>query len=95
MDFAALIPVAAIAIGVPGFVGFVALMANHTRKLKELALRERELEAGGGPAFGAALDALTDELHHTRTQVAELQERVDFAERLLAAGKAPGADGGA
>jgi len=74
MDLAILIPIAAIVVGVPGFVAFVALIAGHTRKLKELAIRDKELEwAGSDPALGPAID-----------HVAEMQERLDFTERLLA-----------
>jgi len=45
---------------------------------------------GGGDAeLGPVVDALCDDLNDTRAQVAEIQERLDFAERLLAAGSAP------
>jgi len=85
MDLAILIPIAAIVVGVPGFVAFVALIAGHTRKLKELAIRDKELEwAGSDPALGPAIDALRYDLNDTRTHVAEMQERLDFTERLLA-----------
>ncbi len=87
MDFGSLIPIAAVVVGVPGFVAFVAMMAKHTREMKELAIRERELELGGSDAaLGPAVDALTDDLNDVRGQLAEMQERLNFAERLLASG---------
>jgi hypothetical protein len=33
------------------------------------------------------IDALRDDLNDTRAQLAEVQERLDFAERLLTAGR--------
>lgn len=90
MDFSNLIPIVAVVVGVPGFVAFIALVMGHTRKMKELAIRDKELEMGGSDAaLGPAVDALSDDLNDTRAQVAEIQERLDFAERLLAAGSPP------
>ena len=90
MDLFNLVPVVAIVIGVPGVAAFMALAMGHTRKMKELKIREKELEMGGSDAaLGPVVDALCDDLNDTRAQVAEIQERLDFAERLLAAGKAP------
>ena len=40
-------------------------------------------------ALHADVDMLRDDLNETRAQVAEMQERLDFAERLLAAGRTP------
>ena len=53
-------------------------------------LKNKELETQGSSAeLGSAVDALRDDLEqlaemqeHTRTQLAETQERLDFAERL-------------
>ncbi len=46
----------------------------------------------GDPELGPAVDALRDELaemqEHTQAQLADMQERLDFAERLLTAGRA-------
>jgi len=83
MDFAVLIPIVAVAVGVPGFVAFVAVIAGHTRKMKELGIRDRELESPVGDGVFEAIDALRNELGETCAQVAEMQERLDFTERLL------------
>ncbi|HPF62094.1 MAG TPA: hypothetical protein PLI93_08560 [Gemmatimonadales bacterium] len=88
MDIGAFIPIAAIVVGVPGVVAFVSLLANHTRKMKELEVREKE---AGADALRPAVDALTDDVHDLRSHLAEVQERLDFAERMLASGK-PAAD---
>lgn len=94
MDLGSLIPIVGIVVGVPGFVAFIGLMIGHTRRMKELALREKELAlAGSDAALAPAVEALTDGLQDMRTQVAELQERLDFAERLLVAGSPPRQDG--
>jgi hypothetical protein len=39
------------------------------------------------PELGPEVDALRDDLNDTRAQLAEMQERLDFAERLLTAGR--------
>jgi hypothetical protein len=53
------------------------------------AIRRREIEArDGDPELGPAVDALREDLHETQAQIAELQERLDFTERLLTAGRA-------
>lgn len=86
MNSSVVIPIVAIVVGVPGFVAFVALLIGHARKMRELAIRDKELELAGDAPLGPALDALRGDLNDTRAQVAEMQERLDFAERLLAAG---------
>jgi len=51
-------------------------------------LKKKELEMqGGDPELGPVVDALRDDLNDTRAQLAEMQERLDFAERLLTAGR--------
>jgi hypothetical protein len=87
MDLSTFIPIVAIVCGVPGITVFLALAMGHTRKMKELKIREKELEMGA--ELGPVVEALSDDLNDTRAQVAEIQERLDFAERLLAAGGAP------
>ena len=90
MDYSILIPIVAVGVGVPGFVAFVSLIAGHTRKMKELAIRERELELGGtNAALGPAVATLSDELNELRGHMTEIQERLDFTERLLASGGRP------
>ena len=90
MDLTILVPIVAIAFGVPGCVACAALGMGHVRRMKELKIWEREIEMGGGDAeLGAVVQALSDDLNDTRAHVAELQERIDFAERLLAGGSAP------
>jgi len=85
MDFAILIPIASLVIGIPGVVAFAALMTAHRRKMKELEIRDKELAAGAGGSAGSAIEALREEHADTRAEVAEMQERLDFTERLLAA----------
>lgn len=48
----------------------------------------------GVPPGGAADPALFDEVDRLRHEVAELQERMDFAERLLASKRESGQLGG-
>ncbi len=60
-------------------------------------LKKKELETKGSSAeLGPVVDALRDDLadmqEHTRAELAEMQERLDFAERLLTAGRAPQED---
>jgi hypothetical protein len=85
-----MIPIVAVVVGVPGFVTFVALIIGHTRKMKELEIRDKELAMGdSNAALGPAVDALSDGLNDMRAQVTELQERLDFTERLLVTGSSP------
>ncbi len=61
--------------------------------LVHFKLKKKELEMrGGDPELGLVVDALRDDLadmqEHTRGQLAQMQERLDFAERLLTAGRA-------
>ena len=52
------------------------------------AIRRRELEVRGSDhELGPAVDALREDLHETHAQIADLQERLDFAERVLTAGR--------
>jgi hypothetical protein len=88
-----LVPIAGIVIGVPGTAAFLALAMGHARKMKELKIRERELELRGGDAeLVPVVDGLCDDLNEMRAQVAEIQERLDFAERLLTSGGPPKED---
>ena len=60
----------------------VILLWPFMRALAE-RIRPRGAAAGNEP-LQAQQDALAEELTQTRHDVAELQERLDFAERLLA-----------
>ncbi len=72
----------AIVLGVPGIIAFTALIIRFKLKKKELEIR------GSDPELGRQVDELRDDLNDTRAQLAEVQERLDFAERLLTAGRA-------
>ncbi len=43
---------------------------------------------GSSAELGSVVDALRDDVDDTRAQLADMQERLDFAERVLAAGRA-------
>ena len=68
--------------GVFGGVGALGLILRYMLKKKELEVH------GGDGALGPVVDALRDDLNDTRAQLADMQERLDFAERLLTAGRA-------
>ena len=83
----------------PGIIVFTALILRFKLKRKELEMR------GGDPELGREVDALRDDLNdtrarlaemqeHTGAQLADMQERLDFAERLLTAGRASQEDRG-
>ena len=56
--------------------------------LVHFKLKKKELETQGSNAeFGPVVDELRDDLDDTRAQLAEVQERLDFAERVLTAGR--------
>ncbi len=67
------------------FILFTALIVIFKLKKKELETR------GSSAKLGAEVDALRDDLtdmqEHTRVQLADMQERLDFADRLPAAGR--------
>ena len=57
--------------------------------LVHFKIKSKELETQGrSTELGLIVDALRDDLDDTRGQLAEVQERLDFAERLLTAGRA-------
>jgi len=70
-----------IVFGVPGLVVALVLILRYKLKTKELETRGRDAE------LAPEVDALRDDLDDTRAQLAEVQERLDFAERLLSAGR--------
>ncbi len=73
---ALLIPVAAIVLG-----GMVKI---QKARLEEARLRH------GDPTLLAEVDALREEVHQVRGELAEVQERLDFTERMLTARSAGG-----
>ncbi|MHC4709599.1 MAG: hypothetical protein ACYTA3_04025 [Planctomycetota bacterium] len=66
-----------------------ALIIRYKLKKKELEMR------GSDPQLGPEVDALRDDLNDTRARLAEMQERLDFTERLLAGGRASQEDANA
>ncbi len=78
-----------IVFGTLGSVGVFSLILWFKLKKKELEMR------GSDPELGPVVDALRDDVEqlanmqeHTQAQLADMQERLDFAERLLTAGRA-------
>ncbi len=63
------------------FILFTALIVHFRLKKKELDTR------GSSAELGAEVDALRDDVDDTRAQLADMQERLEFTERLLAAGR--------
>ena len=68
-------------VGVPGIIVFTYLIMRYKLKKKELEMRGSDAE------LGPLVDALRDDLDDTRAQLAEIHERLDFTERVLAAGR--------
>ena len=65
-----------------GMIVVTVLILRYKLKNKELEMRGSDTE------LGREVDALRDDLNDTRAQLAEVQERLDFAERVLASGRA-------
>jgi hypothetical protein len=74
--------IVSVVFGVSGTVMALALILRFRLKKKELEVR------GSDPELGPAVDELRHDLNDTRAQLADMQERLDFAERLLTAGRA-------
>lgn len=82
---------------VMGSLAFTGTVASSVWAVVHFKLKKKELEVGSnsaemGPAVGALredVERLADMYEETRAQLAETQERLDFAERLLTAGRAP------
>ena len=69
-----------------GMIVVTVLILRYKLKSKELEMRGSDAELG--PVVDALRDDLADLQEHTRAQLAEMQERLDFAERMLTAGRA-------
>ena len=73
---ALLIPILALAIPV------TAIVFRSLIKLQQLRIEEARLHAGAGDQ--PAIAAIGDEVAHLRQELTEVQERLDFTERMLA-----------
>jgi hypothetical protein len=82
-ELALLIPILALAIPV------AAVILNGMHKIAKLRIEEARIRLGGGGDPGE-LVALRNEVDAMRGELNELQERVDFAERMLANPARPG-----
>jgi hypothetical protein len=75
---------------VMGALAFTGTVASFTWAGVHFKLKKKELEIRGrDPELGREVDALRDDLNDARAQLADMQERLDFAERVLTAGRAP------
>jgi hypothetical protein len=63
----------------------VAIIFNGLQKLAKLRLEEAKVRAQSTTSFGD-VDHLRGEVEQLRHELSEVQERLDFAERLLAKG---------
>lgn len=85
---ALLIPLTALAIPV------AAIVMSGLHKLWRLRVEEARLRSGGGEGTSAdELQALQSQLDNVQRQLSELNERVDFTERLLTRGRNPESGG--
>ena len=81
---ALLIPLMALAIPV------AAIVMSGLLKMSRLRVEEARLRIEGGDAGSSEeVQALRSELDTVRRELGELNERVDFTERLLARGRSP------
>lgn len=78
------IPIMALAIPV------AAIVMGGLLKLRRLRLEEANLRVQGGDSGSSEeVQALRSDLDTLQRQLSELNERVDFTERLLARGRTP------
>jgi len=78
------IPIMALAIPV------AAIVMSGLLKMRRLRVEEAKLRIHGGQSGGSEeVEALRSDLDTLQRQLSELNERVDFTERLLARGRAP------
>lgn len=81
---ALLIPIMALAIPV------AAIVMSGLLKMSRLRVEEARLRMEGGEGGSSEeVQALRSELETVRRELSDLNERVDFAERLLARGRGP------
>ena len=80
------VQIISIIFGSLAFTGSLASLLYFTLKKKQLEMRGSDAE------FGPVVDALRDDVEqladmqeHTHAQLADMQERLDFAERSLSA----------
>ena len=82
--FAVFIPILALSIPV------AAVIFNGLQKVARLRIEEAKVRAGLLDGQSAAdVTALREEMGEVRRELSEVQERLDFAERLLTSGRAP------
>jgi len=75
---------------VMGALAFTGTVASVSWAFVHMKVKRKEIEAqAGDPELGAEVYALREDVNEMRAQLAETQERLDFAERLLTAGRAP------
>ena len=75
----------AIALLIPLFalmIPIVAIIGSMVLKIQKAKLEEARLHAGD-PGMVAEVEELRQELQQVRGEVAEMQERLDFTERML------------
>jgi hypothetical protein len=81
-ELAVLIPLFAMAIPIAGIV------FHGLQKVARLRVEEARIRAGGLEGTTAGdVSALREEMGEVRRELAEVQERLDFAERLLTRGR--------
>jgi Tfp pilus assembly protein PilO len=84
-SFAVFIPIVALCIPVAGII------FHGLEKIARLRVEEAKVKSGVLDGQSAAeLAALREEMGDVRRELAEVQERLDFAERLLTSGRPPG-----
>ncbi len=80
---------------VMGALAFTGTVASLTWAWVHFSVKKKELEMrGSDPELGREVEALRDDLNDTRAQLADMQERLDFTERVLTAGRASQEDRG-
>lgn len=75
----------AIAVMIPIFalmIPIVAIVGSYMLKIQKAKVDEARLHSGD-PAVLAEVDELRQELQQVRGELSEMQERLDFTERML------------